>query len=184
MITPKVNFKNLVCGLLPWQKRLPNRLVLLRAFVAPLVALFGDFDQWRADTRMVARVTSQVKVLEGYLRKKYNQPVAIKIVTYEDGAINVGLEVEGQRLLLGTVEESAPTVDLPLSGERREQFGDTQFIIFVPAAVDIDELRADIERFRTAGTTYAIMAGHYIVDNERRRFVSEDGSNLVITVKI
>lgn len=39
-------------------------------------------------------ITNQVKVLEGYLQKKYNAPT-IHIETYGDGLLLIGLEREG-----------------------------------------------------------------------------------------
>lgn len=185
MITPKIDFGNLVCGLLPWFKRQPVRLSVLRAIVSPLVGLFAEFGIWRSNTRMVIGVTAQVGVLEGYLRKKYAQPVEIKIVTFDDGAIEVGLPIEGDVLVItiGTVAENEPYALFVLSGEIRQQFGDANFVVYIPAAVDVDSLRADIERFRLAGTTFTIVAGYYVTDELGRRFIDDAGNNITIIQK-
>lgn len=150
----KVNFSNLVRQLLPTHKRQPVRLWWLRSLVAPLQALFDAFDKWRSDTRMVVNVTSQVAVFEGYLRKKYAQPVAIKLVTYSDGGLHVGLEREGQHVAVGYGDHG---VTVPLAGEIRERFGDADFIVYIPASVDIESIRADVERFKIALTRYRII---------------------------
>ena len=121
MKNPKLNIDNLVKQLLPWYKRQPVRLTILRAMVTPLRLLWGDFDKWRDDTRMIINVNSQVMVLEGYLKKKYNQPVKITIVTFDDGALKVGLISEGLTSALkvplaSEIElQKAPCV--PLAGE-------------------------------------------------------------------
>lgn len=67
----KMNFLNLARQLLPPHKRQPVRMKLLHGFFAPLHSLFETFDQWRSDSRMMVNVNSQIKVFEGYLRKKY-----------------------------------------------------------------------------------------------------------------
>lgn len=160
MQTTRINYKNLVRQLLPTHKRQPVRLWWLQGLTAPLAVLFASFDKWRSDTRMIVNVNSQVKVFEGYLRKKYGQPVEIKIVTYDDGALMVCLEQEGdtQRIDVALDEtEATPTADLPLDGEIREQFGDADFIVYIPAGVDIDLIRAEIERFKQALTQYRII---------------------------
>ena len=71
-MNPKMNYKNLTRQLLPPHKRQPNRMAFLRGLIAPLQSLFDSFNAYRNDSRMMFNVNSQVKVLEGYLRKKYN----------------------------------------------------------------------------------------------------------------
>lgn len=150
----KVKFSNLARQLLPTHKRQPVRLWWLRGLLAPMQALFEAFDKWRGNTRMIVNVTSQVAVFEGYLRKKYGQPVAIKLVTYSDGGLHVGLEREGQHAAVGADDMG---VRVPLIGEIREQFGDADFIVYIPAAVDVESIRADIERFKIALARYKII---------------------------
>lgn len=158
----RINFDNLVVRLLPWHKRQTGRVSLLRAFTAPLGSLFKEIDRWRTDTRMIVNVTSQVAVLEGYLRSKYNQPVTIKIVTFDDGAMEVCLEAEGDTqcvfiAMQGEESQAYPTAMVPLAGEMRSQFGDADFIVYIPAGVDLAMVTADIERFKQALTQYKII---------------------------
>lgn len=153
----KIQFANLVRQLTPPHKRQPVRLTLLRAFVAPLQVLFNSFDKWRSDTRMMINVNSQVKVFEGYLRKKYNEPITIKIVTFDDGLLMVCLESEGTLLQPDIGQEDEKTVDIPLDGEIRMQFGDADFIVYIPPNIDIDLIRAEIERYKQALTDYKII---------------------------
>lgn len=153
----KINFTNLVRQLTPVHKRQPMRLALLRAFIAPLQLLFDNFNQWRSDTRMTINVNSQVKILEEYLRRKYNEPISIKIVTFDDGLLMVCLESEGQLMMpeIGYTDEKM--ADLPLSGEIREQFGDCDFIVYIPAGLELDLIRAEIEKYKQALIAYNII---------------------------
>lgn len=153
-----INFRNLIRQLLPPHKRQPVRLALLRAFAAPLAELFASFAAWRADTRMMINVNSQVKVLEGYLRKKYNQPIAIKIETYADGLLIVGFEQEGELMTPVIGEENEDrTAEIPKDEhEVRERFGDVDFIVYVPQTIDLNAIRADIEKYKQVLTRYKI----------------------------
>lgn len=158
MQTPRINYRNLARQLLPVHKRQPVRLWWLRGLLAPLGVLFAAVDKWRSDTRMIVNVNSQVAVFEGYLRKKYGQPVAIKVVTYDDGLAQVSLRIEGdsQRLRTALRVETAHE-PLPLRGEIRARFGDADFIVYIPTGVDIEAIRAEIERFKQALVKYKII---------------------------
>lgn len=150
-------FNNLVRQLLPPHKRQLVRLSLLRAFIAPLSQLFASFADWRSDTRMMINVNSQVKVFEGYLRKKYNEPVTIKIITFDDGLLMVCLENEGILLQPDIGLEAEKKIDVPLDGEVRDRFGDADFIVYIPAGLDINLIRAEIEKYKQALTKYKII---------------------------
>ncbi len=153
----KINFNNLVRQLLPPHKRQPVRLMLLRAFAHPLADLFVGFSRWRDDTRMMVNVNCQVKVFEGYLRKKYNEPIAIKIVTYNDGLMMVCLEREGVLLQPEIGHEEEKIVEVPLDGEIRANFGDVDFIVYVPAGLDLNLIRAEVEKYKQALIKYKII---------------------------
>lgn len=150
-------FNNLVRQLLPPHKRQSVRLSLLRAFIAPLSPLFASFADWRSDTRMMINVNSQVKVFEGYLRKKYNEPVTIKIITFDDGLLLVCLENEGVLLQPDIGLEAEKKIDVPLDGEVRDRFGDADFIVYIPTGLDINLIRAEIEKYKQALTKYKII---------------------------
>lgn len=158
MQTTRIDYRNLVRQLLPTHKRQPVRLWWLRGLLSPLETLFASFDKWRSDTRMIVNVTSQVRVFEGYLRKKYNEPIAIKVVTYDDGLARVSLRVEGAAQRIRTALRNEPERQLlPLRGEIRERFGDADFIVYIPTGVDADLIRAEIERFKQALVQYKII---------------------------
>lgn len=156
-MNPKLGFPNLVRQLLPNHKRQPVRLWLLRALAAPLGQLYGQFDAWRDNVRMMVNVNAQVRVLEGYLRKKYNRPVSIRIETFDDGLLLVCLEEEGEALMPAVGDEPGAWCAVPLEGEVRARFGDTDFIVYIPASLDRGLIAAEIERYKQALTSYKIV---------------------------
>lgn len=157
-MNPVINILNLARQLLPPHKRQPVRLALLQSFLNPLETLFKEFNTWRANARMMINVNSQVKIFEGYLRKKYNQPIAIKIVTFSDGLLLVGLSNEGEAMkpAIGLKSENRPA-EVPLRTEIRDRFGDADFIVYIPSSVDINMIRAEIEKYKQALVTYKII---------------------------
>jgi hypothetical protein len=130
---------------------------MLQAFVLPLTRLFAAFSEWRTNTRMMINVNSQVKVFEGYLRKRYREPVAIKIVTFEDGLLPVCLEEEGTTQQPSFGDETAEMVAIPLDGEMRMLFGDVDFVVYIPQGVDADLIGAEVEKYKQALTTFKII---------------------------
>lgn len=156
-MNPKLHLDNLVRQQLPAHKRQPNRLRVLRALLTPLRELFAQFDAWRTDIRMRINVNSQVIILEGYLRKKFNEPITIRIVTFDDGLLPVGYQAEGRTMMqpVGFHPESLPLV--PFAGELQTLFGDADFIVYIPAGLDIEAVRAEIERYKKATAIYKII---------------------------
>lgn len=157
MQTTKINYRNLVRQLIPAHKRQPVRLWWLGRLIAPLETIWAAFDKWRSDTRMMINVNSQVAVFEGYLRRKFDEPVAIRVVTFDDSALMVSLEVEAQGVDFALESEDDPFVEVALYGEVREKFGNADFIVYIPSNVDQDAIRAEIERFRLAQMKYEII---------------------------
>lgn len=152
-----VDFSNLARQLLPPHKRQPQRLGVLQSFVLPLKRLFVTFGEWRTNIRMMINVNSQVRVFEGYLRKRYREPVAIKIVTFEDGLLPVCLEEEGTTQQPAFGNEVAEMVAIPLDGEMRQLFGDVDFVVYIPKGVNADLIGAEVEKYKQALTTFKII---------------------------
>lgn len=153
-----IDHKNLVRQLLPPHKRQPVRLQLLQGFITPLQTLFEGFREWREDSRMMMNVNSQVRVFEGYLRKKYKQPISIKIVTFSNGLLSVGLISEGKTMwpsisLLCEARMRA----IPLKDEQRDKFEDADFIVYIPSGIDRLQIEADIEKYKQVLVTYKII---------------------------
>ena len=154
----KVNYLNLIRQLLPPHKRKPIRLAFLQSCITPLHELFLSFSEWRDNTRMMINVNCQVKVFESYLRNKYKEPIAIKVETYDDGLLLVGLEVEGMAMMptVGLDHENL-FAEIPLDGEIKDRFGDTDFIVYIPFTVDKSTIEAEIEKYKQALTRYKII---------------------------
>lgn len=154
----KINFHNLVRQLLPHHMRLPLRLRILRCLLMPLVVLYEAFCAWRENTRRLMNVTNQQGVLEQFLREKYRDKT-ITIVSYQEDGFDVGLKPEGvstaQAIGLDPTEGTPAAVSL--KGELYQQFGDVDFIVYISAATDLVNVRADVEKYRPALTTYKII---------------------------
>lgn len=126
---------------------------MLRAFVSPLSDLMDGFILWRARIRMLLNVTSQVAVLEGYLRTNFSPEISIE--TYYDGGILIGLPQEGYSacVRVGLADETSQLI-IPLPGEIMGQFESVDFVIYCPQIVDTETVSAEVERFRQVLTTY------------------------------
>lgn len=153
----KMNCPNLVRQLLPPHKRQPVRLKWLIGLLALLQRLFDSFDVWRKGTRMLVNVNSQVKVLEGYLRKKFND-VNIRIVTFNNGLLLVGLISEGRTMWpeIGLAKEKQMKL-IPLENEVCDKFGGVNFIVYIPTTVDKQQIELEIDKYKQALITYKII---------------------------
>ena len=153
----KIDFRNLTRQLLPEHNRQPVRLRILWAFVKPLANLFTSFSLWRDETRKLLNVTNQKGVLEQFLRNKYGA-ADITIESYREAGFAVGLRSEGVGVAVpvGLNKAEGTPAFVSLRGENREQFGDVDFIVHIPAGVDAEQVRADIEKYRATLTTYKI----------------------------
>lgn len=157
-MNPKINYKNLIRQLLPPHKRQPLRLTFLQGLITPLQTLFDSFNTYRDDSRMMVNVNSQVMVLEGYLRKKYKELIGIKVSTFNNGLLNVGLESEGTTMLVWiSLSNENSMKNVPLKDELRDKFQDADFVIYIPAGVDKLQVEADIEKYKLALITYKII---------------------------
>lgn len=106
---------------------------------------------------MMINVNSQIKVFEGYLRKKYNEPVSIKIVTYNNGLLLVGLGIEGKTMWPEIGLETERMKAVPLENEIRDKFDRVDFIVYIPAGIDINLIDAEIQKYKQVLTTYKIV---------------------------
>lgn len=154
----KLNCPNLIRQILPPHKRQPVRLKWLSGLIALLQRLFDSFEKWRKSTRMLVNVNSQVKVLEGYLRGKYNDDVNIRIVTFNNGLLLVGLISEGITMWpeIGLAKEKLMR-PVPLENEVRDKFEGVNFIVYIPVTVDRQQIEMEIEKYKMALITYKII---------------------------
>lgn len=157
MMNLRMDCPNLVRQLLPPHKRQPVRLKWLAGLLTLLQRLFDSFDIWRKDTRMLVNVNSRVKVLEGYLRRKYGD-ADIRIVTFNNGLLLVGLISEGITMWpeIGLVNEKLMK-PVPLENEVRDKFEGVNFIVYIPVTVDRQQIEREIEKYKQALITYKII---------------------------
>lgn len=147
------NFYLLIKTLLPFHKRQPKRLAFLNSLL-PIDSLLNSFHTWANYTLMMISVNSQVKVLEGYLRSKYNNKNII-IKLYEDGLLPIGLLDEGDNNLLYVGESDF--IDVALLGETVNEFDDIDFWVIIPQSLSYDEVLSEIEKYKLIDKTYKIM---------------------------
>lgn len=154
----KINYPNLIRQLLPPHKRQPMRIRVLTGFLSPVQKLFDDFLVWRSDSRMMINVNSQVKIFEGYLRKKYKEPISIKIVTFNNGLLLVGLLDEGKTMWPEVgLESESQCPGIPLENEIRDKFDGADFIVYMPKSIDKTLIESEIEKYKQVLTTYKII---------------------------
>lgn len=105
---------------------------------------------WRDYYRYKVHVTSQHKSLEGHLNKTFGGGILIK--SYEDQFLAIGLNSEPAHWVL-----FEPMQEIALEGEGGQSFQDVDFIVYVPEGVDLNLVRAEIERYKIADRTYKIV---------------------------
>lgn len=152
----KINFENLAKQILPPHKRTPVRISFLKYMLIPLTYLFDEFVKWRSFQRTLVNVNGRVKVMEGFLRVKYNNH-NISVLTSDDILVNIGLLAEGETMLLkiGLKNEST-TPDFPLILESQGEAFDVDFIVHIPNVINTAEIIAEIEKYKIIKSTYKI----------------------------
>lgn len=95
-------------------------------------------------------------MLEGYLQRKYSEMTSIKVVSFDDGAMLMGLEEEALGVYFSYDESEGEGVEVPLEGEMRSMFDDVDFIVYIPTTIEITDVIADIEQFKLANVKYKI----------------------------
>lgn len=178
----KIHYPNLIRQILPPLKRTPVRLAWFEALLTPLIEIYNQFQRWSELERMLINVNGRTMVLEGYLRFKYsNNEIAIS--TTIDNLPGIGLINEGETYiaLVGLIHETSEPFDLPLISERQGGQYDVDFVVFVPAGVDVNDVIADIERYKTPFATYNLLADLHLIDSHGHRITDSEGRDLIVT---
>lgn len=144
-----LNFKELIRQYVAPHRRQPNRLGWLWSLV-DLGGVWQSFSDWRDYYRYKVHVTSQHRSLEGHLNKTFGGGILIK--SYEDQFLAIGLNSESAHWVL-----FEPMQEIALEGEGGQSFKDVDFIVYVPEGVDLNLVRAEIERYKIADRTYKIV---------------------------
>lgn len=179
----KINYKNLIRQVLPPLKRTPVRLSMLECLIRPLIELYDDFVWWRTYQRLLINVNGRVKVLEGFLRFKYGT-TEISVVTTVDYLQGIGLYAEGGTMLMdmGMEDDAESThVLFPLLKEMEDDQFMFDFLVYTPAYVDVNEVIADIEQYKTINSTYKLISDFYVVDHLGRRMINANGQDIIVT---
>lgn len=141
-----LNIKELIRQYVAPHRRQPNRLGWLWSLV-DLDSVWQSFSAWRSYYRYKVHVTSQHRSLEGHLNKTFGSGILIK--SYEDQFLAIGLNSELAHWVLFN-----PMQEVALEGEGGQSFKDVDFIVYVPDGIDLNLVRAEIERYKIADRTY------------------------------
>lgn len=178
----KIHYPNLIRQTLPPLKRTPVRLAWFNALLSALIEMYNEFQRWAELQRMLINVNGRTMVLEGFLRFKYGN-TEIAISTTIDNLPGIGLVNEGDIYiaLVGLLDETAKPFELPLISERQGGEYDVDFVVFVPAGVNVNDVIADIERYKTPLATYNLVADLHLIDSHGHRITDSEGRDLIIT---
>lgn len=144
-----LDFKEIIRQYIAPHRRQSVRLGWLRALV-DLDGVWQSFAAWRDYYRYKVHVTSQHRSLQGHLVKTFGSGILVK--SYEDQFLAVGLNAEPAHWVL-----LEPMQEIALEGEGGQRFKDVDFIVYVPQGVDLNLVRAEIERYKIADRTYKIV---------------------------
>lgn len=147
-----VDFDSLIVQLLPPHKRQTIRIKLLRIFFN-VTGLYNFFREWRKKQLLLVNVTSQVKILEGYLSTIFKKGITIKDA---DKLVGISLEKEGQLRMFNLSSGTRNLVPLPLMHELREDLEGADFIVQTPTDVDREALEIEIEKYKQMDKKYII----------------------------
>lgn len=149
-----IRFNELVRTYVAPHKRTKNRLGWLESLVN-LQPVFDRFATWRTYYRYKIMLNGQRLVLEGHLRKIYGPGIVVK--SYADGYVGIGLTREPAHWKSFGLASENHFVSIPLSGEGAEEFDGYDFLVIVPAAYNINRVRAEVEKYKLADKKYNII---------------------------
>lgn len=149
-----IRFNELVRTYVAPHKRTKNRLGWLESLVN-LQPVFDRFATWRTYYRYKIMLNGQRLVLEGHLRKIYGPGIVVK--SYADGYVGIGLTREPAHWKSFGLTSENHFVSIPLSGEGAEEFDGYDFLVIVPAAYNINRVRAEVEKYKLADKKYNII---------------------------
>jgi len=147
------NFDLLIVQLLPPHKRQTVRVKILR-ILFNLSDLFNRFHEWRKKQLLLIHITSQVKILEGYLRNLFGKIITIR--ENADKLKGISKLAEGQLQMMGLSTETGMLASFPLLSEFGKDLQGADFIVIAPADIDSEALKIEIEKFKQMDKKYII----------------------------
>lgn len=154
-----IDFGQLVYRLLPYHKRLPNRLMLFRWPFAELTDLFATFKVWRYGVYYRLNVTGQVLILQTYLNRVIaNSNNRILIQGYNDSGIWVQMSNEdGESYMLPIgIAPDETFQPVAVQGEIIPLV-DVDFYVYIPAGVIPGDVARIVNTYKLAGKRYQII---------------------------
>lgn len=145
-----LNIKGLIRQYIAPHRRQTNRLAWLYALI-DIETVWNSFAAWRVDYRYRVHVNGQHKSLQGHLNKIFGGGILIK--TYSSQYLDIGLNIEPAHWVVFNLYQ-----EIALEGEGEQTFADADFIVYVPAGVDMNLLIAEIEKYKLADKVYKIIA--------------------------
>lgn len=155
---PEYNITEYLRRSLPHHKRQPNRLALFMWPLQEIATLWASFSAWRREMIYESNITGQKLSLIDLLNRRLNNGVpGITITEKQEASTYASLEAEASDYIdAGLEAESEAGKLIGLQGENLTDI-DVDFRVYVPAAVNIDQARAIIERYCIAGYDYDIV---------------------------
>ena len=147
------DFNSLIVQLLPPHKRQRIRVKILQ-ILFNLAELFNEFLIWRKKQLYLTNITSQVKILEGYLETIFGSRIQIK--EGADKLLGIPLIGEGPLRLMGLSSEPDKMVPFPLLIEIGEDLQGADFMVQAPANINTEELSIEIEKYKQMDKKYII----------------------------
>ena len=145
------DFKEIVRQYVAPHRRQPHRLNWLWA-LTDLDSVWASFSAWRDYYRYKVHVTSQHKSLQGHLTKMFGSGTTIRVKSYDDEFLDVGLDSEPAHWII-----FAPYEGVALEGESERTFEDVDFVVYVPSGISAGQVEAEIERYKLADKKYRII---------------------------
>ncbi len=155
-----IDFQQYMTRMIPVYKRQTNRLKLFYWPFIALQQLFDSFKEWREDVYYRLNVTGQILSMQSLLNRKVsgaNNKILVK--SYNDAGIWAQLIIEvgeSYRVDASLSSEATTTANVALEGEIVES-SEIDFYVYVPATVNIYEVRKWVENYKIAGKRYQII---------------------------
>lgn len=157
--TYNIDFKKLVCQLLPVLHKKPKHKAWLHALMQPLIVLYSFFVAFRSVSIYRLAITPQVCFLEKLLNDKYD--VALRRIVIDEAPEIDGWvlhqKVEAKKQVLYKKSEG---IELELYTKAETTVYSVDFIVQVPVAMfgtfDLKEFRAYLDAYKLVTKTYKV----------------------------
>lgn len=142
---------------LPIHKRHENRLALFDWALNQIRVVWNQFVNWRSEMIYESNITGQKIALVNLLNRRVaGSGNNISIAEKDDGGLFIGKLTENiDFLYMSTATENADNGEFPKEGELATALT-ADFIVYVPAGVNVDQVAEIVDRYVIAGYDYEI----------------------------